>query len=101
MVERSRHRPYAISHQPLAMTPIHALSSFKRILTKLYGGHGPVYLNVSLSKRLAIDLTLPSNAVSRSREMRNAAFMIILSPIGLLMREATDTSRSCSRMSAT
>jgi len=26
-----------------------ARSSFKRMLTKLYGGHGPVYLNVSLS----------------------------------------------------
>ena len=26
-----------------------ALSSFSRIFTKLYGGHGPVYLNVSLS----------------------------------------------------
>ena len=26
-----------------------ARSSFSRMLTKLYGGHGPVYLNVSLS----------------------------------------------------
>ena len=26
-----------------------ALSSFSLIFTKLYGGHGPVYLNVSLS----------------------------------------------------
>src|SRR5439155_18723533 len=79
----------------------HARSSFSRILTKLYGGHGPVYLNVSLSNRLAIVLTLASNALSRSREIRNAPFMIILSPIGLLIRDATDTSRSRSRMSAT
>ncbi len=59
----------------------YALSSFNLILTKLYGGQGPVYLNVSLSKRLAIDLTLASNAVSWSRAIRKAAFMIILSPI--------------------
>src|SRR5665213_2477076 len=63
------------------------------MLTKLYGGQGPVYLNVSLSKRLAIALTLASNALSRSREMRKAAFMIILSPMGLLIRDVSVASR--------
>src|SRR5436190_13424146 len=79
----------------------HARSSFNRMFTKLYGGHGPVYLNVSLSNLPAIAFTLASNADSWSREIRNAAFMIILSPIGLLIRDATDTSRSCSRTSDT
>src|SRR5687767_12807287 len=39
-------------------------SSFNRMFTKLYGGHGPVYLNVSLSCSAAIDLTRVSNAAS-------------------------------------
>ena len=45
-----------------------ARSSFSRMLTKLYGGHGPVYLNVSLSKlrgdRLdaAVERLLPGRA---------------------------------------
>ena len=39
-------------------------SSFNLMLTKLYGGQGPVYLNVSLSFSAAIDLTRVSNAVS-------------------------------------
>ena len=60
-----------------------ARSSLRRMLTKLYGGHGPVYLNVSLSNRAPIAFTCASNAASWSRETRNAAFMIILSPIGL------------------
>ena len=39
-------------------------SSFSLMLTKLYGGHGPVYLNVSLSCSAAIDFTRVSNAAS-------------------------------------
>ncbi len=39
-------------------------SSFNRMFTKLYGGQGPVYLNVSLSCSAAIDLTRESNAAS-------------------------------------
>ena len=39
-------------------------SSFSLMLTKLYGGHGPVYLNVSLSCSAAIDFTRESNAAS-------------------------------------
>src|SRR5688572_3635527 len=39
-------------------------SSFNRMFTKLYGGHGPVYLNVSLSCSAAIDLTRESKAAS-------------------------------------
>jgi hypothetical protein len=59
-------RPIWPYHRPSAISPQPWLSAFQlqRMLTKLYGGQGPVYLNVSLSKRLAIDFTLPSNAVS-------------------------------------
>src|SRR6266436_7749989 len=71
--------------------PSFALSSLRRMLTKLYGGQGPVYLKVSLSCSAPICFTRWSNACSLSRETRNAAFMIILSPIGLLAREATAT----------
>ena len=39
-------------------------SSFNRMFTKLYGGQGPVYLNVSLSCSAAIDLTRVSKAAS-------------------------------------
>src|SRR5688500_1239684 len=39
-------------------------SSFNRMFTKLYGGHGPVYLNVSLSCSAAIDFTRVSKAAS-------------------------------------
>src|SRR6266850_5177664 len=78
-----------------------ALSSFNRILTKLYGGHGPVYLNVSLSKCDATSLIRRSNACSWSRCTRNAAFMIILSPMARFTRDATDTSRSRWSNSAT
>src|SRR5438067_10186167 len=42
----------------------YALSSLSLMLTKLYGGHGPVYLNVSLSKRAAIAFTFESKADS-------------------------------------
>jgi len=41
-----------------------ARSSLSRMLTKLYGGHGPVYLNVSLSNREAISLIRLSKAGS-------------------------------------
>ena len=44
------------------------------MLTKLYGGHGPVYLNVSLSKWEAISLMRRSKACSWSRCTRKAAF---------------------------
>src|SRR4029450_4474826 len=37
-------------------------SSFKRMFTKLYGGQGPVYLNVNLSCSAAIDFTRESKA---------------------------------------
>src|SRR5713101_6255000 len=47
----------------------HARSSFNLMFTKLYGGQGPVYLNVSLSNLPAIDFTLASNARSWSREI--------------------------------
>ncbi len=60
-----------------------------------------MYLNVSLSYSAPISLTFASKAASWSRETRKAAFMIILSPIGLLAREATETSRSWSKISAT
>src|SRR6185503_18235326 len=63
-------------------------SSFSRILTKLYGGHGPVYLNVSLSNVDAISLMRRSKAGSWSRWTRKAAFMIILSPMARFTREA-------------
>jgi hypothetical protein len=45
-----------------------------------------------------MSLIFLSNAPSWFREIRKAAFMIILSPMGLLMREATATSRSSVRM---
>src|SRR4029453_2346256 len=77
-----------------------ARSSFRRMFTKVYGGHGPVYLNVSVSYCWPISLTRESNACSISRDTRNAAFMIILSPIGLLDREATDTSRGAPKIPA-
>src|SRR5439155_27098796 len=80
--------------------PSFALSSLRRMLTKLYGGQGPVYLKVSLSYLAPICLTRWSNAGSLSRATRKAAFMIILSPMGLLAREATATSRSASKTSA-
>src|ERR687897_3240563 len=71
------------------------------MFTKLYGGHGPVYLKVSFSYCWPISLTRESNACSISRETRNAAFMIMRSPIGLFEREATDTLRSELKISAT
>src|SRR5215213_1466487 len=94
------------SLQPSAFSIQHsafqwALSSLSRILTKLYGGQGPVYLNVSLSYCWPISLTRASKGCSISRETRNAAFMIMRSPIGLLEREATDTLRSDVKISAT
>ena len=46
------------------------------MLTKLYGGHGPVYRNVSWLYRVPISFTRASNAVSLSRETRNAAFLV-------------------------
>jgi hypothetical protein len=46
-------------------------------------------------------LTRASKAGSDSRPTRNAAFMIIRSPIGLLERDATETSRSAWKTSAT
>src|SRR5437667_11822052 len=72
-------------------------SSLSRMLTKLYGGQGPVYLNFRRFPYLrAILLTTLSNSVSRLRSTRKAAFMIILSPIGWLSREATQQLRSAS-----
>ena len=58
---------------------------------EVVGRPGPVYLKVSVSYRAPISFTLASKAASFSRATRKAAFMIILSPIGLLAREATDT----------
>ena len=55
-------------------------------------------MKVRRSNRLAIDFTLPSKAASRSREIRNAAFMIILSPIGLLIREVEHEDEDISRL---
>ena len=79
------------------LTPVLLGSSFRRMFTKLYGGHGPVYLKFSRSPNfLAMRLTAASNSASRSRSSRKAAFMIILSPIGLLSREATQMARSAS-----
>src|SRR5205814_7330010 len=70
--------------QPGTGNYLSALSNFKRMLTKLYGGHGPVYRNDNLfSYFLAISEIWSSNAFVFSRSTRNAAFMIILSPIGL------------------
>ena len=46
------------------------------MFTKLYGGHGPVYLNVSLSYRAPISLMRESNSAPCSRETRNAAFLV-------------------------
>src|SRR4029077_17965313 len=86
------------AHQQAVEQEHQTRSSFSLMFTKLYGGQGPVYLKVSLWCPAAIDFTRASKALSWSRETRNAAFMIILSPIGLLMREATATSRGRSRI---
>src|SRR5207245_9437547 len=64
-------------------------SSFNRMFTKLYGGQGPVYLNLRLIPYfLAILFTTRSNSYSRSRSTRTAAFIFILSPMSCLSRVA-------------
>src|SRR5215510_4191020 len=69
-------------------------SSLRRMFTKLYGGHGPVYLKFRRSPNFwATRFTAASNSASRAFWIRKAAFMIILSPMGLLSREATQTVR--------
>src|SRR5678815_657671 len=51
-----------------------AFSSLSLMLTKLYGGHGPEYLNVSSSSYLRlVSLTFSSNICSDARSTRNAA----------------------------
>src|SRR5262249_38031645 len=69
-----------------------AFSSFSLMLTKLYGGHGPEYLNDRTSSYLRlVSLTRSSNACSCARSTRKAALSIMRSPIGLLDRLATAT----------
>jgi len=53
-----------------------ARSSLRRMLTKLYGGQGPVYLKVSLSNRAPISFTRWSKAALVARDQERG-FMII------------------------
>src|SRR6185295_17651230 len=79
-----------------------AFSSFNLIFTKLYGGHGPEYLKLNTSSYFRlVSFTRSSNACSCARSTKNAAFTIIRSPIGLLLRLATATGFNASWMSAT
>src|SRR6185437_14355308 len=79
-----------------------AFSSLSLMFTKLYGGHGPEYLNASTSSyRRLVSFTRSSNACSCARSTRNAAFKIIRSPIGLFDRLATATGFNASCTSAT
>src|SRR5882724_4984723 len=72
-------------------------SSLRRIFTKLYGGHGPVYLKFKRSENFCATLfTALSKSASRLRSIKKAAFMIILSPMGLLSRDATQMERNAS-----
>src|SRR5947207_1000277 len=74
-----------------------AFSSFSLMLTKLYGGQGPEYLNDSSSSYLRlVSFTRSSKTTSDARSTRKAAFRIILSPIGLFDRLATATGLSAS-----
>src|SRR5438045_466669 len=72
------------------------------MFTKLYGGHGPEYLNVrTFSYLRLISFTRSSKEDSWLRSTRNAALRIMRSPIGLLLRLATATGFRNSWMSAT
>jgi hypothetical protein len=68
---------------------------------EVVGRPGARVLERQLVVALADLLHAGVEVVLASRATRNAAFMIIRSPIGLFDREATETSRSASKISAT
>src|SRR5581483_817320 len=79
----NRQQQQVINQEHAISYPAVTRSSLRRMLTKLYGGQGPVYLNLRRFPYLrAILFTTSSNSASRLRSTRKAAFMIILSPIG-------------------